>query len=99
MTDIATLDTGKWVYNKEDGWFYYTAPLKSGETTPDLLKKLVFESAMGVEYTNATYDLVVKMEAIQATEEALTDSAGWNLGGGAAPTGDTLAIVNKLTGN
>ena len=96
MTDIATLDTAKWVYNKEDGWFYYTAPLKSGETTPDLLKKLIFESAMGVEYTNATYDLIVKMEAIQATKEALTDSAGWNLGGGSAPTGDTLAIVNKL---
>ena len=96
MTDVATLASSKWVYNEEDGWFYYTVPLKSGETTPDLLKKLVFESALGIEYTNASFDLVVKMEAVQATEEALTDSAGWNLGNGSAPTGDTAAIVTKL---
>ncbi|MEO1768826.1 hypothetical protein [Candidatus Enterococcus ferrettii] len=96
ITDVATLANSKWVYNEEDGWFYYTVPLKSGETTPDLLKKLVFESALGVEYTNASFDLVVKMEAVQATKDALTDSAGWNLGNGAAPTGDTAAIVTKL---
>ncbi|MEO1771829.1 hypothetical protein [Candidatus Enterococcus ferrettii] len=96
ITDIATLASKNWVYNADDGWFYYTVPLKSGETTPDLLKKLVFESALGVEYTNASFDLVVKMEAVQATEAALTDSAGWNLGGGSKPTGDTLAIVTKL---
>ena len=96
MTDTATLTDEKWVYNSEDGWFYYTAPLKSGETTPDLLKKLIFESDMGTEYTNASYDLVVKIEAVQATGEALTDSAGWNLGGGSAPTGNTKLIVDKL---
>ena len=96
VTDVATLGSDKWVYNEEDGWFYYTVPVKSGETTKNLLEKLVFESAMGTEYTNASYDLVVKMEAVQANADALTDSAGWNLGGGSAPTGDTLAIVNKL---
>ena len=96
VTDVATLGNDKWVYNKDDGWFYYTVPVKSGETTKNLLEKLVFESAMGIEYTNASYDLAVKMEAVQANADALTDSAGWNLGGGSAPTGDTLAIVNKL---
>ncbi|EOH97342.1 hypothetical protein [Enterococcus pallens] len=96
VTDIATLGSDKWVYNKDDGWFYYTVPVKSGETTKNLLEKLVFESAMGTEYTNASYDLVVKMEAVQANADALTDSAGWELGGGSTPTGDTLAIVNKL---
>lgn len=98
MTDVATLTSSKWVYNKEDGWFYYTAPLKSGETTPDLLKKLVFESAMGTEYTNASYDLVVKMEAIQATKEALTDSTGWELVvDDTTNKPDTKAIYDKLT--
>lgn len=96
MTDIPTLASGKWVYNKEDGWFYYTEALASGVTTPNLLNKLVFDAAMGKEYNSATYDLTVKLEVIQATKEALTDSAGWNLGGGSTPTGDTLAIVNKL---
>ncbi|MEO1769946.1 hypothetical protein [Candidatus Enterococcus ferrettii] len=96
VTDVATLGNDKWVYNKDDGWFYYTVPVKSGETTKNLLEKLVFESGMGTEYTNASYDLVVKMEAVQANADALTDSAGWELGGGSTPTGDTLAIVNKL---
>ncbi|MBO1308802.1 hypothetical protein JZO70_21700, partial [Enterococcus sp. 669A] len=71
--------TNNWIYNEEDGWFYYTQPLNSGATTADLLKSLVFENDMGTEYTNASYDLVVKMEAVQATKEALTDTAGWKL--------------------
>ncbi|MGG5317754.1 hypothetical protein [Enterococcus sp. AZ072] len=96
VTDTATLTNSKWVYNEDDGWFYYTVPVKSGETTKNLLEKLVFESAMGTEYTNASYDLIVKMEAVQANADALTDSAGWHLGDGSAPTGDTLLIVNKL---
>lgn len=103
-TDIAAVPTtapievpaDKWVYNAEDGWFYYTSPLVSGQTSPDLLKKLVFQKDMGAEYTNASYDLVVKMEAIQATKEALTDSTGWNLGNGSALTGDTAVIVDRL---
>ncbi|MGG5317049.1 hypothetical protein [Enterococcus sp. AZ072] len=96
VTDVATLGNDKWVYNKDDGWFYYTVPVKSGETTKNLLEKLVFESTMGAEYTNASYDLVVKMEAVQANADALIDSAGWHLGGGSTPTGDTLTIVTKL---
>ncbi|MGG5316073.1 hypothetical protein [Enterococcus sp. AZ072] len=96
MTNTTALDSNKWVYNADDGWFYYTVPVKSGETTKNLLEKLVFESAMGTEYTNASYDLIVKMEAVQANADALIDTAGWNLGEGSAPTGDTLLIVNKL---
>lgn len=69
----------KWVYNKEDGYFYYTSPLGTGKTTNGLLKNLVFTNAVDTSYTNATYDLVVKMEAVQATGEALTDDQGWKL--------------------
>lgn len=96
ITDVATLTADQWVYNEDDGWFYYTSPLKTGTTSNKLLEKLIYESQMGTEYDNASYDLVVKMEAIQATKEALTDSLGWNLGDGSAPTGDTLDIVNAL---
>lgn len=90
------IEDGKWFYNVEDGWFYYTSPLDSGATTPDLLKALVFSNNMGDPYKNASYDLIVKMEAIQATPEALTSDTGWNLGGGVTPTGDTLLIYNQL---
>ncbi|MBO1308560.1 hypothetical protein JZO70_20465 [Enterococcus sp. 669A] len=107
MTNIAALNPAetdetvaadaakKWVYNPGDGWFYYTGTLKGGQTTADLLKNLVFGENLGKEYTNATYDLVVKLEAIQATETAIKDdTAGWGLD----PTADTNTekIVEQL---
>lgn len=93
ITDITTLASGKWVYNSEDGWFYYTEPLGSGVTTPNLMDKLVFDAAMGEEYNSATYDLTVKLEVIQATKEALTDSAGWKMDDSKP---NTAKIVAKL---
>lgn len=96
MTTIEALVNNKWVYNAEDGYFYFTSPINSGVTTPNLLKKLVFTNAVGTEYTNATYDLIVKMEAIQATNEALTDSTGWNLSG--ADNSATKKIIAYLQG-
>ncbi|MBO1308551.1 hypothetical protein JZO70_20420, partial [Enterococcus sp. 669A] len=79
MVTPTTLDANKWVYNSDDGWFYYTSKLSSGQTTDLLMKNLVFKGAMGKEYTNASYDLGLKMEAIAANKEALTDSAGWGM--------------------
>ncbi|MDA9471771.1 hypothetical protein [Enterococcus sp. 5H] len=96
MVTTAALTNDKWVYNKEDGYFYFTSPVKSGATTPNLLKKLIFTNLIGTEYTNATYDLIVKMEAIQATKEALVDSTGWNLNG--ADGSDTKKITTYLDG-
>lgn len=95
ITKIDDLSATSWIYNEEDGWFYYTEPLKPSATTPDLLKKLIYDKDLGGEYTNATYDLVVKMEAIQATEEALKDTSGWGLGS-AADDSTTDKIVQKL---
>ncbi|MEO1768841.1 hypothetical protein [Candidatus Enterococcus ferrettii] len=98
VVDLAGLAaaTDNWIYNEEDGWFYYTQPLTTGATTADLLKNLIFESDMGTEYTNASYDLVVKLEAIQATKEALTDAAGWKLDTTPATNPITKAICDKL---
>ncbi|EOL47707.1 hypothetical protein [Enterococcus caccae] len=98
-TEIGTtkdLKNDKWVYNNEDGYFYFSSPLNSGESTPQLLKKLVFTNEIGKEYTNATYDLIVKMESIQATKEALSDSTGWNLNG--ADGSETKKIATYLDG-
>ncbi|MGG5329927.1 hypothetical protein [Enterococcus sp. AZ163] len=88
--------TNNWIYNPEDGWFYYTQPLTSGTTTANLMESLVFESDLGEEYKNATYDLVVKLETIQATKEALTDAAGWKLDTTTATNVTTKAICDKL---
>ncbi|WP_086314150.1 hypothetical protein A5821_001737 [Enterococcus sp. 7F3_DIV0205] len=96
MITTASLANDKWTYNKEDGYFYFTSPVVSGATTPHLLKKLVFTNSVGTEFTNATYDLVVKMEAIQATKEALTDATGWGLSG--ADGSETKKITTYLDG-
>ncbi|MBO0472379.1 hypothetical protein JZO86_01470 [Enterococcus ureasiticus] len=96
MITTVALAKDKWAYNKEDGYFYFTSPVVSGATTPQLLKKLIFTNDIGTEYTNATYDLIVKMEAIQATKEALTDSTGWNLTG--ADGSETKKITTYLDG-
>lgn len=97
LTDLTTLDSDKWVYNPEDGWFYYTSPLKapvagSTTTSPSLIEKLIFDGSMGKPYDNASYDLIVKMEAIYADEDALTASDGWEMGSGT----ETAKIVAKL---
>ncbi|MBO1305387.1 hypothetical protein JZO70_04405 [Enterococcus sp. 669A] len=92
---VAAAAAKKWVYNADDGWFYYTGTLKGGETTADLLKKLIFGENLSTEYTNATFDLVVKLEAIQATETAIKDSTGWGLEGAAADS-NTDKIVKQL---
>lgn len=93
ITTIDELKAASWVYNKDDGYFYYTNPLGSGATTGTLLDKLIFTNEVGKEFINAEYDLVVKLEAIQGTKEALLDDAGWNLQG---KVGDTEKIVKHL---
>lgn len=69
-----------WVYNAEDGWFYYTSPVQSGTATKNLLESLSYGNNIGDETSGAIFDLVVKIEAIQFSDEALSDTtAGWGL--------------------
>lgn len=79
-TTMTDTDKDKWVYNPEDGWFYYTGFLPTGQTSTDLLKKVKYSVNIDKEYSNATYDLVVKMEAVQADKQALTDSTAGGFG-------------------
>ena len=97
ITTTSALDLDKWVYNSDDGWFYYTKPLAPNASTPNLLEKLIYDKDLGREYTNATYDLIVKMEAIQATEAAIEDPDAWNIGNGGAGT-PTASIYDHLVG-
>ena len=90
----ATLADSKWVYNPADGWFYYTEALQSGQRTTRLMESIVFSEDLGKEYTNATYDLIVKMEAIQAKNGALVSDTGWNMD---TTNAGTDAIVNYLS--
>lgn len=101
MTDTTTLAADNWVYNKEDGWFYYLAKLDASYsasgtagTTNSLIKELKYGST-DERYTNVIYDLTVKMEAVQANDmAAVTDTFGLD-----NATGTTsVAIYNALAG-
>lgn len=99
VTTLAALEDDKWVYNPEDGWFYYTSPLKApvpGQKTETnaLIERLIFDASMGEEYTNASYDLIVKMEAIFADRSALTGSDGWSMDDSSGT--ESLKIIDKL---
>lgn len=99
MTDTSSLEEGKWVYNPEDGYFYYLNALESGNGTPVFLQALGFANNASGSYSDMQFDLVVNLEAIQAVKAALTDAAGDN-GGWAMSTEEgstTKKIVDLLT--
>ncbi|MBP1044615.1 hypothetical protein I6N95_26750 [Vagococcus sp. BWB3-3] len=80
MTTTAAMGADKWVYNSDDGFFYFTNTLKGGQTTPDLLKELQYAQGAGDAFKGITYDLVVTMEAVQAESAALHGgSSQWNM--------------------
>lgn len=104
ITDTTLLADNSWVYNGDDGFFYYTNPLQGGKSTPDLLKSLNYnqidvaateaeKEALKAAYIGLEYDLDVTMEAIQVEAEAITGSGSdWNM----KQTGDSKLILNKL---
>jgi len=73
---VSTADAGKWWYNPADGWFYYIGVIAPAQSTAQLLDAVKLTGAAGNAYSNLTFDLIVKMQAIQALEDAI-DGLGW----------------------
>ncbi|MBP1040241.1 hypothetical protein I6N95_04360 [Vagococcus sp. BWB3-3] len=104
ITDLTTLAADSWVFNSDDGFFYYTNTLKGGVTTSKLLESLNYQQVPGSitgndlqqvkdAYTDLEYDLGVTMEAVQVEAGALYGTGSqWNM----AITGDSKTILNKL---
>lgn len=65
---LISYNTGYWLYDKEDGYFYYKGVLKPGETTAaPLFEEFTIDGlATGPEYAGRTADIWVKMECVQA---------------------------------
>lgn len=84
ITTTAALAANKWVYNADDGWFYYLTVLDSTTTTStSLFDHIYFNTNFDDTYKLMTYDLNVKMEAVQATKAAITGSGSqWNMAAG-----------------
>ena len=72
-----TLNTTDWT--EKDGYYYYSKPLKPGETTAPILSSVTFEPTMGNEYQNAAATVDISAQAVQTANNgtsALTAS-GW----------------------
>lgn len=71
---VTTEKTDYWLY--EDGYFYYSRPLKPGESTEDLLKSVSLSSVIPNQYKGSLYKLKVYMDAHDVTDTAMTS---WSL--------------------
>lgn len=73
------LNTTDWT--GRDGWYYYTKPLEPGQTTPDLLTAIEFESNAVLAQGGAgcSMDLDINAQAVQSENNAaaVLDAAGW----------------------
>ena len=75
VTTLPAPGTGqdKWYYNATDGYFYYLNVLTAGATTTSVMEKVTFPTvATDPTYYVAAYDLWVGLEAIPASQSALT---------------------------
>lgn len=62
---IVPTDTA-WVKG-EDGWYYYSAPVKEGKSTAPLFSEVQFSGPnMGNEYQGVTVEINISAEAVQA---------------------------------
>jgi alternate signal-mediated exported protein len=68
--EIEFADNGKWFFNADDNYFYYTGVLASGATTEPLIKAVRLKDNVGDEMINATYNLKVYNDSTQATDAA-----------------------------
>jgi hypothetical protein len=89
FSTISSISQGTWVYNSADGYFYWIGVLGAGEFTPNMLTTIAISSeADQGAWKKYDYSLVVCLEVLQATKDALSDTeaqgdaAGWQLGAG-----------------
>ena len=77
--DHIALDINTAAWTERDGYYYYNAPLKSGECTQPLFTQLRFGGELGNEYVNARLAIRVHAQAVQCKNNGASalDAAGW----------------------
>ncbi len=68
-----------WYYNEQDGYFYLIDRLLAGTISPNLTNSITLAQDAGDEYALLDLDLIVLMDAIQNTTDALISKTGWAL--------------------
>lgn len=89
LTDTAPT-AGKWWYNPADGFIYYIGKIEPGTISPNFMESLTLDPSAGETYAGMRFDLIINMEAIQNTVDAIESPTGWNLAG-------NTDLINALT--
>ena len=76
-----TMNGEDWRPKDGDGeWWYYNAPVKTGESTEAFFTEVVFDGPnMTNEYQNCTVEVIVKAQGVQTANngESALEAAGW----------------------
>lgn len=73
-SSLATVATANnWFYNAADGWFYLAGVVDGGAVSPMLLDSVTLSKDANNTYQYLNYSLIVRVEGLQATAEALED--------------------------
>lgn len=70
-------DTENWLYNEDDGHFYYKTALSTGETTEPLFTEVSFDAeGMDNVWQNCELVIAIQAEAVQTANNP--EAVGWS---------------------
>ena len=81
--DCFSLDINEADWKCHDGWYYYTAIVQPGQTTPHIFSEVeIVGSSVDKSYIGSTLNLTVYAQAVQSENNPITDgdtttASGW----------------------
>lgn len=93
---LLDLNSTQWQLG-EDGYYYYLNSVKPGaaNSTENLFTQVKLKENLGVEYDKATFNLLIKVEAINCAKYAYRD-AWWQ---GVTPSSGQLKLIDNQLAN
>ena len=78
-TSLVVFDIDENFWTLKDGYYYYSVPLLSGETSPELFTEILFSPAMGNIYKDSTIKIKLIFEMVQANGNGgnVFEAVGW----------------------
>lgn len=80
LARLITIEPDRSNWTMKDGWWYYNAAVKTGETTKPLFDAVSFSGPdMGNEYQSCTVEIIVTAQATQVANNGTSamDALGW----------------------
>ena len=82
-TSLVIFDIDENFWLERDGYYYYSAPLLSGETSPEIFNEILFSTSMGNMYKDSTVKVKIVFEMVQANGNGTNvfEAVGWSTDG------------------